>query len=270
MRRWSLGSTVLALLALLVSMPLWLIPPLVLILPPLIWGWLTYRVMTFDALAEHASREERARCCARHRLPLLGIGVLAGYLGAAPRIVWASGALFAAAFPVLVAAGDLDLHAGVRFLGAVVRPLLPGGAGRPLRAAARGAPRLRPSPAVDRRCRCQRGRAMPRIGVPHDACPNSMDFGLIIVGDEILSGKRGDKHMPKVIELLAARGLATRLGRYVGDEPRASPPTLGAPSPRRHRVLAAAASAPRPTTTRASAPAAALGVPLALHPRPRR
>ena len=33
------------------------------------------------------------------------------------------------------------------------------------------------------------------------------DFGLVIVGDEILSGKRTDKHMPKVIELLGARGL---------------------------------------------------------------
>ena len=98
----SLGVTLLALLALVVSMPLWLIPPLVLILPPLIWGWLTYRVMSFDALAEHASPEERATLLRTHRLPLLCIGVLCGYLGAAPSIVWASGLLFAAAFFVLV------------------------------------------------------------------------------------------------------------------------------------------------------------------------
>jgi hypothetical protein len=97
----SVGLTVLALLALVVSMPLWLIPPLVLILPPLIWGWLTYRVMSFDALAEHASPEERDTLLRAHRLPLLGIGVLCGYLGAAPSIVWASGLLFAAAFFVL-------------------------------------------------------------------------------------------------------------------------------------------------------------------------
>jgi hypothetical protein len=88
--------------ALVVSMPLWLIPPLVLVLPPLIWGWLTYRVMSFDALAEHASPEERATVLRTHRLPLLCIGVLCGYLGAAPSIVWASGLLFAAAFFVLV------------------------------------------------------------------------------------------------------------------------------------------------------------------------
>ena len=45
-----------------------------------------------------------------------------------------------------------------------------------------------------------------------------MNFGLIIVGDEILSGKRADKHLPKVIELLSARGLALSWARYVGDE----------------------------------------------------
>src|SRR6185369_9924913 len=55
---WSLGSTVLALVALVVSLPLWLVPPLILVLPPLIWGWLTYRVMAFDALSDHASRQE--------------------------------------------------------------------------------------------------------------------------------------------------------------------------------------------------------------------
>ena len=98
----SLGLTLLALLALVVSMPLWLIPPLVLILPPLIWGWLTYRVMSYDALAEHASPEERDELLRIHRLPLMGVGVLCGYLGAAPAIVWASGLLFAAAFFVLV------------------------------------------------------------------------------------------------------------------------------------------------------------------------
>lgn len=99
---WSLGSTFLALVALVVSVPLWLVPPLILVLPPLIWGWLTYRVMAFDALSEHASKDERREVFRRHRPWLLGIGVLTGYLGAAPSIVWASGALFAAAFVILV------------------------------------------------------------------------------------------------------------------------------------------------------------------------
>jgi hypothetical protein len=99
---WSLGSTVLALVALVISLPLWLVPPLILVLPPLIWGWLTYRVMAFDTLSDHASRQERREVFRRHRMWLLGIGVLTGYLGAAPSILWASGALFAAAFVILV------------------------------------------------------------------------------------------------------------------------------------------------------------------------
>jgi molybdopterin-biosynthesis enzyme MoeA-like protein len=44
-------------------------------------------------------------------------------------------------------------------------------------------------------------------------------FGLIIIGDEILSGKRADKHLPKVIELLKQRGLALDYAEYVGDSP---------------------------------------------------
>lgn len=99
---WSLGSTLLALLALIVSIPLWLVPPLILILPPLIWGWLTYRVMAYDALAEHASREERLEIFSRYRGWLLGIGVLTGFLGAAPSVLWASGAMFAVAFVILM------------------------------------------------------------------------------------------------------------------------------------------------------------------------
>ena len=99
---WSLGSGLLALVALVVSIPLWLVPPLILILPPLIWGWLTYRVMAYDALADHASREERVEIFRRYRGWLLGIGVLAGFLGVAPSLLWASAALFAVAFVVLV------------------------------------------------------------------------------------------------------------------------------------------------------------------------
>lgn len=99
---WSLGSMLLAMIALVVTIPLWLIPPLILVLPPLIWGWLTYRVMTFDALSDHASGDERRLVFKRHRGWLLLMGVTTGYLGAAPSIVWASGWFFAAAFPILI------------------------------------------------------------------------------------------------------------------------------------------------------------------------
>jgi molybdenum cofactor synthesis domain-containing protein len=57
---------------------------------------------------------------------------------------------------------------------------------------------------------------MPNSTTPELATPT---FGLIIIGDEILSGKRADKHMTKVIEILANRGLALGYANYVGDDP---------------------------------------------------
>jgi hypothetical protein len=98
----ALLATLVAVLALLLSIPLWFVPPLVLIVPPLIWGWLTCQVMTYDVLAEHASRDERLELARRHRGVFLIMGVLTGYLGAAPSVVWASGALFVAFAPVLL------------------------------------------------------------------------------------------------------------------------------------------------------------------------
>jgi hypothetical protein len=99
---WSFFSTVLAVVAMLVSIPLWFIPPLILVLPPLIWGWLTYRVMSYDALIDHATADERRQVIKAHRGSLLAIGVISGYLGAAPSVLWASGAMFIAMAPILV------------------------------------------------------------------------------------------------------------------------------------------------------------------------
>jgi hypothetical protein len=98
----SLGCTVLAMVLLVVSIPLWFVPPLVLVLPPLIWGWLTYRVMGYDVLAEHASNQERQTLLRAHRWPLLGMGVITGYLGAVPSLAWISGILFVVLSPVLI------------------------------------------------------------------------------------------------------------------------------------------------------------------------
>lgn len=99
---WSLGSTFLAVFAMLVSMPLWLVPPLVLVLPPLIWGWLAYRVMAFDALADHASAQERKALLCRHRMPLIVMGIVAGYLGAAPSLIWSISIMSIVMAPILV------------------------------------------------------------------------------------------------------------------------------------------------------------------------
>lgn len=43
-------------------------------------------------------------------------------------------------------------------------------------------------------------------------------FGLIVVGEEILTGKRQDKHFAKTVQLLGARGLELSWARYVGDD----------------------------------------------------
>ena len=99
---WTFFSLLLALGALVLTLPMWLVPPLALLLPAFIWGWLTYRVMAFDVLAEFASTEERETLMSRHRMSFLAMGVITGLMGAAPSLVWASGALFAAAFVILV------------------------------------------------------------------------------------------------------------------------------------------------------------------------
>lgn len=95
-------------------------------------------------------------------------------------------------------------------------------------------------------------------------------FGLIIIGDEILSGKRADKHLPKVIELLAARGLQLGYADYVGDDPARITATLA-------RAFAAARASgdvvfscggigATPDDHTRQCAAKALGVELVLHP----
>lgn len=100
----SIGCTVVALGALIVSVPLWFIPPLVMVIPPLIWGWLTYQVMTTDVLSAHATSEERRRILREQRWPLLAIGLVAGYLGAAPALLWSVSAMVLPFAPLLIPA----------------------------------------------------------------------------------------------------------------------------------------------------------------------
>ncbi len=99
-----------------------------------------------------------------------------------------------------------------------------------------------------------------------DAPAPPPSFGLIVVGDEILSGRRSDKHLAKVIELLAARGLQLGWAEYVGDERARITATL-------RRVFASGDIAfctggigATPDDHTRQCAAAALGVPLVLHP----
>jgi hypothetical protein len=102
----SLGVNLFAMLVFvvlwLVSLPLYALPPLALVAQALLWGWLTTKVMSYDALAEHASVDERHELVRRHRWPLLAIGTLSGLAGALPGIAWLGGALISVVlFPVL-------------------------------------------------------------------------------------------------------------------------------------------------------------------------
>ena len=99
---WSLGVTVVAVLCLLASIPLWLVPPMALVLPPLIWGWAGGKIFAFEVLADHADVRERRALLKAHRGPLLAMGVVSGLMGAVPSIVWAVGAFTLVLAPLLL------------------------------------------------------------------------------------------------------------------------------------------------------------------------
>jgi len=92
-------------------------------------------------------------------------------------------------------------------------------------------------------------------------------FGLIVVGDEILSGKRKDKHFEKVVELLAARGLRLSWVHYVGDDREAQAALLRATFAADAAVFSCGGIGATPDDHTRQAAAAALDVPLQLHPQ---
>jgi molybdopterin-biosynthesis enzyme MoeA-like protein len=94
-----------------------------------------------------------------------------------------------------------------------------------------------------------------------------MNFGLIIIGDEILSGKRQDKHLPKVIELLSARGLALAWAQYVGDDRARITEALQRAFASGDVVFSCGGIGATPDDHTRQCAAAALGRELALHPR---
>ncbi len=88
----------------LLTLPLWLIAPLAVLAQVALWGWLTARVMSYDALADHASEEERAILMRTHRRQLHMIGAISGATGALPGIVWIGGTVLSVVlFPILAA-----------------------------------------------------------------------------------------------------------------------------------------------------------------------
>lgn len=93
-----------------------------------------------------------------------------------------------------------------------------------------------------------------------------MAFGAIIIGDEILSGRRSDKHLSRLIELLGARGLKLAWARYVGDEPARLVETLQQSFASGDIVFSFGGIGATPDDRTRQSAAAALSLPLALHP----
>src|SRR5574343_506768 len=101
---------------------------------------------------------------------------------------------------------------------------------------------------------------------PIDPNPAPLRVGLIIIGDEILSGKRADKHLPKFIEILAARGLQLAWTEYLGDDPVRITESLQRAFASGDIVFSCGGIGATPDDHTRQCAAAALGVPLALHP----
>jgi hypothetical protein len=88
----------------LACLPLYFFPPVAIVAQACLWGWLTSRVMAYDALADYASAEERAAIMHTRRRSLMAIGIVSGMAGALPGIVWIGGAvLWVVLFPILAA-----------------------------------------------------------------------------------------------------------------------------------------------------------------------
>ncbi len=100
----ALGGMLIFLLLWLLTLPLYAFAPLALLAQALLWGWLTCRVMVYDALADYASVEERRALLRTHRGRLLLIGVVCGSASALPGALWVGGGMALLALPVLAGA----------------------------------------------------------------------------------------------------------------------------------------------------------------------
>ena len=94
----------------------------------------------------------------------------------------------------------------------------------------------------------------------------TLSLGLIVVGDEILSGKRADKHLIKFIDLLSDRGLALSYAEYVGDDPARITDVLARAFASGDIVFSTGGIGATPDDQTRQCAAQALGVALQLHP----
>jgi hypothetical protein len=98
----NLSATAVFIVLWFLTLPLYFVAPLALLVHALLWGALTARVMSYDALADYATTGERRVLQKRHRRALLVIGTVSGAAGALPGIAWIGGALLSVVlFPLL-------------------------------------------------------------------------------------------------------------------------------------------------------------------------
>ena len=90
-------------------------------------------------------------------------------------------------------------------------------------------------------------------------------FAALIIGDEIMSGKRADKHLSKLIELLGARGLDLAYANYVGDDERRITDAIACMAASGDVVFSFGGIGATPDDRTRQCAAAALGLELALH-----
>ncbi|MDC8786729.1 competence/damage-inducible protein A [Roseateles koreensis] len=96
-----------------------------------------------------------------------------------------------------------------------------------------------------------------------------MNIGLIIIGDEILSGKRQDRHLSKFIELLSERGMQLDWAQYLGDDPARITAQLRQAFASGDLVISCGGIGATPDDHTRQSAAAALGRELQLHPEAR-
>jgi molybdopterin-biosynthesis enzyme MoeA-like protein len=94
----------------------------------------------------------------------------------------------------------------------------------------------------------------------------SRTFGAIIIGDEILSGKRQDKHFARIAELLGGRGLQLSWVEYLGDDRQRLTATFKRTMAAGDVVFSCGGIGNTPDDHTRQSVAAALGVDLVLHP----
>jgi len=85
----------------IVTTPLCAFPIVGFAIQPLLWGWLTYRVIAYDVLRSYADADEMRELLRRHRWQLLAIGTITGVLGVVPSLLWLGGVIQVVLFPVL-------------------------------------------------------------------------------------------------------------------------------------------------------------------------